>query len=161
MLWDEVVADVSRGYPDITFQSLLVDTAAARLVLDPGALDVIVASNLHGDILSDLTAALTGSLGMAPSANLHLGQEPSIDVRSPCTARRLDIAGRGIANPVGAVLSAAMMLDALGAPHLAERIRHAVESTCAAGVCTLDVGGSATGGEVTDAIIRNLARASV
>ena len=99
--------------PKCELESLLVDAAAARLVLDPGSIDVLVASNLHGDILSDLTGALAGSLGMAPSANLHLdGRFPSMF--EPVHGSALDLVGRGIANPIGAILSAAMMLDELG-----------------------------------------------
>jgi tartrate dehydrogenase/decarboxylase / D-malate dehydrogenase len=155
VLWDRVVAEVATGYPDVAFESLLVDAAAARLVLDPVSLDVIVASNLHGDILSDLTGALAGSLGMAPSANLHLdGRFPSMF--EPVHGSALEIVGAGVANPVGAILSAAMMLDELGTRVIAERIRSAVARTCATGICTRDVGGSATSAEVTDAIIADL-----
>lgn len=155
VLWDRVVAEVATGYPDVAFESLLVDAAAARLVLDPASLDVIVASNLHGDILSDLTGALAGSLGMAPSANLHLdGRFPSMF--EPVHGSALDIVGAGVANPVGAILSAAMMLDELGSSVIAERIRSAVARTCAAGICGRDVGGSATSAQVTDAIIADL-----
>ena len=155
VLWDQVVAEVAGDYPDVALESLLVDAAAARLVLDPASLDVIVASNLFGDILSDLTGALTGSLGMAPSANLHLdGRFPSMF--EPVHGSAFDIVGRGIANPVGAILSAAMMLDELGAASAGERLRRAVEAVCAEGICTPDVGGRATGGEVTAAIIDRL-----
>ena len=143
VLWDRVVAEVAGDYPEVAFQSLLVDAAAAKLILDPGSLDVIVASNLHGDVLSDVTGALAGSLGMAPSGNLHLdGRYPSMF--EPVHGSALDIVGRGIANPVGAILSAAMMLDELGAPATASRIRTAVSTTCARGVLTPDVGGTAT-----------------
>jgi tartrate dehydrogenase/decarboxylase / D-malate dehydrogenase len=159
VLWDRVVDEVATGFPDVAVESLLVDAAAARLVLDPASLDVIVASNLHGDILSDLTGALAGSLGMAPSANLHIdGRFPSMF--EPVHGSALDIAGQGVANPVGAILSAAMMLDELGMGVLAERIRSAVATTCAAGTCTRDVGGRATSAQVTEAIITDLRRTS-
>lgn len=152
VLWDRVVAEVASDYPDVALDSRLVDAAAAKLILDPGSLDVIVASNLHGDVLSDVTGALAGSLGMAPSGNLHLdGRFPSMF--EPVHGSALDIAGRGIANPVGAILSAAIMLDALGAPGTASRIRTAVATTCAGGVSTPDVGGTATSAEVTDAVV--------
>jgi tartrate dehydrogenase/decarboxylase / D-malate dehydrogenase len=151
VLWDQVVAEVAEDYADVTFDSLLVDAAAARLVLDPGSVDVLVGSNLHGDILSDLTAALTGSLGMAPSANLNIdGRHPSMF--EPVHGSALDIVGRGIANPIGAVLSAAMMLDELRAPKIANTIRVAVADVCASGCGTPDIGGSATSSEVADAI---------
>jgi tartrate dehydrogenase/decarboxylase / D-malate dehydrogenase len=152
VLWDRVVAEVAYDFPDVTLESLLVDAAAARLVLDPGSVDVLVASNLHGDILSDLTGALAGSLGMAPSANLHLdGIYPSMF--EPVHGSAPDIAGQGIANPIGAVLSAAMMLDELGSSASAEAIREAVAAACARGICTPDVGGDATSSEVADAML--------
>jgi tartrate dehydrogenase/decarboxylase/D-malate dehydrogenase len=152
VLWDEVVADVAREFDDVERESLLVDAAAARLVLDPGSIDVLVASNLHGDILSDLTGALAGSLGMAPSANLQLdGRYPSMF--EPVHGSALDIVGRGIANPVGAVLSAAIMLDELGHKPMAALIREGVARACACGICTPDIGGTSTSAEVADAII--------
>ena len=156
VLWDRVVAEVAEEFPDVELQSLLVDAAAARLVLDPGSVDVLVASNLHGDILSDLTGALAGSLGIAPSANLHLdGRFPSMF--EPVHGSAFDIAGRGIANPVGAILSAGMMVDELGASAVATVIRNGVARACARGICTPDVGGTATSAEVTDAIIAAVA----
>jgi tartrate dehydrogenase/decarboxylase/D-malate dehydrogenase len=152
VLWDQVVAEVAQDYADVELDSVLVDAAAARLVLDPGSVDVLVGSNLHGDILSDLTGALTGSLGMAPSANLNLdGRYPSMF--EPVHGSALDIVGRGIANPIGAVLSAAMMLDELRAPKIAHTIRVAVSQVCASGCATPDIGGSATSAEVADAIL--------
>jgi tartrate dehydrogenase/decarboxylase/D-malate dehydrogenase len=155
VLWDQVVADVGEGYPDVELQSLLVDAAAARLILDPASLDVLVASNLHGDVLSDVTGALAGSLGMAPSGNLHLdGRYPSMF--EPVHGSALDIVGRGIANPVGAILSAAMLLEELGAGSAAARIRDAVAATCAQAVSTPDVGGTARSAEVGDAVIAAL-----
>jgi tartrate dehydrogenase/decarboxylase / D-malate dehydrogenase len=155
VLWDEVVAEVAADFPDIAWSSVLVDAAAARLVLAPQDFDVLVASNLHGDILSDLTGALAGSLGMAPSANLSLDRSrPSM--YEPVHGSAFDIVGKGVANPIGMVLSAALMLDDLGLPRSAARVRGAVASACAAGVLTPDVGGSATTGEVADAIVRAL-----
>ena len=155
VLWDEVVAEVAAEFPDVTWDSVLVDAAAARLVLAPQDFDVLVASNLHGDILSDLTGALAGSLGMAPSANLSLdGLRPSM--YEPVHGSAFDIVGKGVANPIGMVLSAALMLDDLGLPESADRVRRAVASACAEGVLTRDVGGSATTGEVADAIVRAL-----
>jgi tartrate dehydrogenase/decarboxylase/D-malate dehydrogenase len=142
---------VAEDFADVELESLLVDAAAARLVLNPGSFDVLVGSNLHGDILSDLTGALAGSLGMAPSANLNLdGSRPSMF--EPVHGSALDIVGRGVANPIGAVLSAAMMLDELGVAKVADTIRVAVSRACAGGTCTPDVGGSATSAEVAEAI---------
>ncbi len=152
VLWDRVVAEVAESFSDVELESVLVDAAAARLVLDPRSFDVLVASNLHGDILSDLTGAIAGSLGMAPSANLHLnGRYPSMF--EPVHGSALDIAGRGIANPIGAVLSAAMMLDELGSPASADVIRGAVADACARGICTPDIGGSSTSADVSRAIL--------
>ena len=155
VLWDEVVAEVAADYPEVNWEPALVDAAAARLVLEPQEFDVIVASNLHGDILSDLTGALAGSLGMAPSANLSLDRSrPSM--YEPVHGSAFDLVGRGLANPIGMVLSAAMMLEDLGRSDTAGRVRDAVASACAAGVVTPDVGGSATTDEVADAILRAL-----
>ncbi|HTU95483.1 MAG TPA: isocitrate/isopropylmalate family dehydrogenase [Solirubrobacteraceae bacterium] len=155
VLWDEVVASVAQEFPDVRWESMLVDAAAARLVLAPQEFDVIVASNLHGDILSDLTGALAGSLGMAPSANLSLDRSrPSMF--EPVHGSAFDLVGRGLANPAGMVLSAALMLDDLGLAPSADRVRRAVASVCAAGVLTADVGGSATTAEVADAIVAAL-----
>ena len=155
VLWDEVVAEVAAGYPDVDWESVLVDAAAARLVLAPQEFDVVVASNLHGDILSDLTGALAGSLGMAPSANLSLDRSrPSM--YEPVHGSAFDLVGRDLANPIGMVLSAAMMLEDLGRDESAGRVRAAVASTCASGILTPDVGGSATTDEVADGIVHAL-----
>jgi tartrate dehydrogenase/decarboxylase / D-malate dehydrogenase len=152
VLWDEVVAEVAAGFPDVTWESVLVDAAAARLVLTPGDFDVLVASNLHGDVLSDLTGALAGSLGMAPSANLCLdGTRPSM--YEPVHGSAFDLVGRGLANPIGMVLSVAMMLDDLDAPAAAAAVRRAVAETCRRGVLTPDVGGTATTAEVAAALL--------
>ena len=155
VLWDEVVAEVAAGYPDVRWESVLVDAAAARLVLAPQEFDVVVASNLHGDILSDLTAALAGSLGMAPSANLSLDRSrPSM--YEPVHGSAFDLVGRGLANPIGMVLSAALMLDDLGLGAQAALVRRAVAAACAEGAVTPDVGGHATTQEVAEAIVRCL-----
>lgn len=156
VLWDEVVAEVAGGFPEIEFESVLVDAAAARLVLDPGSFDVLVASNLHADILSDLTGALCGSIGVAPSGNYDPSRRnPSMF--EPVHGSAPDIAGSGKANPVGAVLSGAMMLEHLGHPRLAAQIRIAVDQVCAAGVLTRDVGGNestaAVGAALVEAVV--------
>ena len=155
VLWDEVVAEIAAEFPDVRWESMLVDAAAARLVLAPQEFDVIVASNLHGDILSDLTGALAGSLGMAPSANLSLDRShPSMF--EPVHGSAFDLVGRGLANPIGMILSAALMLDDLDLRDCADRLRDAVASVCAGGVLTPDVGGHATTAEVAEAIIARL-----
>jgi hypothetical protein len=130
--------------------------AAARLILAPQHFDVLVASNLHGDVLSDLTGALAGSLGMAPSGNLSLdGSRPSM--YEPVHGSAFDLVGRGLANPVGMILSVALMLDDLGLDASAAVVRDAVATTCARGVLTGDVGGSAGTVEVTESILAAIA----
>jgi tartrate dehydrogenase/decarboxylase/D-malate dehydrogenase len=154
-LWDEVFAAVALDYPSVETEHWLVDAMAARFVLKPETLDVVVASNLFADILSDLGSALAGSLGIAASANLNPeGLYPSMF--EPVHGSAPDIAGQGIANPIGAIWSAALMLDHLGLAAEAARVMHALEVTCGQGVLTPDLGGTATTAQVTDAIIQHL-----
>jgi tartrate dehydrogenase/decarboxylase/D-malate dehydrogenase len=151
-LWDEVFARVALDYPSVATEHWLVDAMAARFVLRHETLDVVVASNLFADILSDLGSALAGSLGIAASANLNPERRyPSMF--EPVHGSAPDIAGQGIANPIGAIWSAALMLEHLGLQAEAEGVMRALESTCAAGVLTPDLGGSATTRQVTDAIL--------
>ncbi len=152
VLWDEVVAEVARDYPDVEWRKYHVDALAARMVTDPGSLDVIVASNLFGDILTDLGAALSGSLGLAPGANIDPSRRfPSMF--EPIHGSAPDIAGRGVANPIGAIWAAALMLDHLGHPALQERIVAAIERVLGAGrVRTQDLGGQAGTAEMTAAV---------
>jgi tartrate dehydrogenase/decarboxylase/D-malate dehydrogenase len=151
VLWDEVAAEVAARHPDIRYEHVLVDALAARMVLRPDTLDVIVASNLFGDILTDLGAALQGGMGMAASANLC----PDGDVPGlfePVHGSAPDIAGQGIANPCGAVWSAVLMLDHLGEAAASARLLSALEDVCRDGPRTRDLGGSASTAEVGDAI---------
>ena len=123
--WDRVFTEVSRDYPDIRTESLLVDAACMDLVRRPQDFDVIVASNLFGDILTDLSAAITGSIGLAPSANLNPSKAfPSLF--EPVHGSAPDIAGRGIANPMATMLAGSMMLDFLGETDAATRLERAV-----------------------------------
>jgi tartrate dehydrogenase/decarboxylase/D-malate dehydrogenase len=155
VLWDEVFERVSADYPDVTTDKELVDAAAARFVLRPQTLDVVVASNLHGDILSDLGSALAGSLGLAASANLNPDRRfPSMF--EPVHGSAPDIAGQGIANPLGAIGSGAMLLDHVGRPDLGDRIRRAIAATIRDGVRTRDLGGAYSTAEVTVAVIARL-----
>jgi tartrate dehydrogenase/decarboxylase/D-malate dehydrogenase len=155
VLWDEVFQRVAQEYPDVETESVLVDAMSAKFVLRPEDLSVVVASNLNADILSDLGSALAGSLGLAASANLNVERRfPSMF--EPVHGSAPDIAGRGVCNPVGAILSAAMMLDHLGLPDDAKAVRRAVETTCRLGVLTPDVGGTASTDEVTDTLISHL-----
>lgn len=154
-LWDEVFDRVAADYPAVSTEHWLVDAMAARFVLRHETLDVVVASNLFADILSDLGSALAGSLGIAASANLNPERRfPSMF--EPVHGSAPDIAGQGIANPIGAIWSAALMLQHLGLDAQAQRVIHALEATCAAGVLTPDLGGAATTREVTDAILAAL-----
>jgi tartrate dehydrogenase/decarboxylase / D-malate dehydrogenase len=142
VLWDEVVSEVAADFPDVTWRPYHVDALAARMVTHPGTLDVIVASNLFGDILTDLGAALTGSLGLAPGANLNpLRDAPSMF--EPIHGSAPDIAGRGIANPVGTLWAGAMMLENLGEEGAARRLVEAIRSVVGEGrVRTPDLGGA-------------------
>ena len=150
--WDEVVAETVREYPDVTLTSELVDALAAHLVLNPWSCEVIVASNLFGDILSDLGSSVTGSIGLAPSANLNPeGDFPSLF--EPVHGSAPDIAGKGLANPVGQIWSGAMMLEHLGHPEAAAHLRAAFESALRDGFGTRDVGGTSSTLEFTAAVL--------
>ncbi|KKW65453.1 tartrate dehydrogenase [Mycolicibacterium elephantis] len=151
--WDEIVAERAEQFPDVRFDSEHIDALAAKFVLQPQRFDVVVGSNLFGDILSDLAAAVAGSIGIAPSANLDpTKQHPSMF--EPVHGSAPDIAGRGVANPVGAVWSAALMLEQLGHPQAAADVLAAMESTLASPETrTADLGGSASTAEVTEALV--------
>jgi tartrate dehydrogenase/decarboxylase/D-malate dehydrogenase len=153
--FDEVFREVGEEYPDVEASLMHADALAARLVLDPERFDVVVGSNLLGDILSEVTAAVSGAIGIAPSANLNPEREyPSLF--EPIHGSAPDIAGEGIANPAGAIWAGAMLLDHIGRPEAAERVLAALEDTLANGTRTRDLGGSATTGEVTDAVVELL-----
>jgi tartrate dehydrogenase/decarboxylase/D-malate dehydrogenase len=152
--WDEVVAGVAADYPDVEWDAEHIDALCAKVVLDPGRFDVIVASNLFGDVLSDLTAAVAGSIGIAPSANLDpTSSSPSMF--EPVHGSAPDIAGQGLANPLGAVWSAAMMLDHLGHEAAGADVLRAVEHSLRDPASrTRDLGGSADTDAVTEALVR-------
>ncbi|MCL4819602.1 MAG: tartrate dehydrogenase [Vicinamibacteria bacterium] len=156
VLWDEVVAEVAREFPRVSWRSYHVDALAARMVTHPQTLDVIVGSNLFGDILTDLGAAISGSLGLGPGANLNPERvHPSMF--EPIHGSAPDIAGKGIANPIGAIQAGAMLLDHLGAGEAATLVTAAVHATLAAGAPrTPDLGGAATTADVTQAILSRL-----
>lgn len=152
VLWDDVFARVATEYPDVETESVLVDAMSAKFVLRPEDLSVVVASNLNADILSDLGSALAGSLGLAASANYNPERRfPSMF--EPVHGSAPDIAGQGIANPIGTILSGALMLDHLGLPDEAARVQKAVDATTGAGVRTRDIGGTAGTDQVVDAVI--------
>lgn len=152
VLWDDVVEEVARDFPDVSWRKYHVDALAARMVTHPATLDVIVGSNLFGDILTDLGAAVTGSLGLAPGANINPERRhPSMF--EPIHGSAPDIAGRGIANPIGAIWAGALMLDHLGARAAHDRIVSAIERSLADdGPKTPDLGGTATTVDVANAI---------
>ncbi|WP_193176970.1 tartrate dehydrogenase [Oricola nitratireducens] len=156
VLWDEVAREVSADFPDVTWDKVLVDAMTVRMTLNPRSLDTIVATNLHADILSDLAAALAGSIGIAPTANLDpTRRAPSMF--EPIHGSAFDITGKGIANPIGAFWSASMMLDYLGEAAAAQRLLKAIEQVTAnPDLHTPDLGGSATTRNVTDAVIKTL-----
>jgi len=153
VMWDEIAAEVAQDYPDVTWDKMLVDAMTMRMTLKPGTLDTIVATNLHADILSDLAAALAGSLGIAPTANINPERRfPSMF--EPIHGSAFDITGKGIANPVGTFWTATMMLEHLGEKPAAERLMRAIERVTAdPSLHTPDLGGSATTRQVTDAVI--------
>jgi len=157
--WDEVVADVATDYPDVEWDAEHIDALCAKVVLDPGRFDVIVGSNLFGDVLSDLTAAVAGSIGIAPSANLD-PTHTSPSMFEPVHGSAPDIAGQGLANPLGAVWSAAMMLDHLGHEAAGAAVLRAVEQSLREKASrTRDLGGDATTEQATEALVRLVAEA--
>ncbi len=151
-LFLETVMEAAKQYPDVETYDIIVDAAAMKLVRDPRSFDVLVSTNLFGDILSDLMAGLTGGLGIAPSANV--GERYAIF--EPVHGSAPDIAGRGISNPTATFLTAAMLLDHLDQPQWARRIEAAVNGVLASGPLTADLGGSATTEQFTDAVIAAL-----
>jgi len=152
VLWDEVVRDVAREYPDVTVTSYLIDALAARFVYAPESLDVVVASNLYGDILTDIGAALQGSLGLAGSANLDPERRhPSLF--EPVHGSAPTIAGRNVVNPLAALWAAVLMLEHLGENDGAGLLMRAIEQVARRGPHTADIGGSGTTTEVAAAVV--------
>ena len=160
VMWDEIAAEVAAEFPDVTWDKMLVDAMTMRMVIKPQTIDTIVASNLHADILSDLAAALAGSLGIAPTANIN----PERDAPSmfePIHGSAFDITGKGIANPVATFWTAVMMLEHLGEKPSADRLMRAVEKVTAdPSLHTPDLGGTATTRQVTDAVVAALRQAN-
>ena len=153
--WDRVIEEVSKEYPDVAFNKMYIDNASASFVLKPEVFDVIITTNLFGDILSDLGGAIMGSLGLGGSGNIN----PEKDFPSmfePIHGSAPDIAGQDIANPIGQIWSAAIMLEHLGEVEAANNIMEAIDKSTSAGVLTVDLGGSASTSDVADAVIKNL-----
>jgi tartrate dehydrogenase/decarboxylase/D-malate dehydrogenase len=152
VLWDEVVEAVAADYPDVEAEKVLVDALAARMVRNPESIDVVVASNLFGDILTDLAGAIQGGLGVCASANLSPGARPGMF--EPVHGSAPDIAGMGVANPIGAIWSAAMLLEHVGEDAAAAKVMAALAEV---DVRTRDVGGTASTVQVGDAIAARVA----
>ena len=153
VLWDDVALEVARDFPDVAWEKMLVDAMTVRMVTQPQSLDTIVATNLHADVLSDLAAALSGSIGVAPTANLN----PRCDTPSmfePIHGSAFDITGKGIANPIGTFWSLVMLLEHIGEAGAAAQLMQAIETVTAdEGLHTPDLGGDATTEKVTAALI--------
>ena len=160
VMWDEIALQVSKEFPDVAWDKELVDASTARMVNRPASLDTIVATNLHADILSDLAAALAGSLGIAPTGNIDPERRyPSMF--EPIHGSAFDIMGRGLANPLGTFWSVVMMLEHLGEADAARRLMHAIEQvTAEPAMHTRDLGGSATTAQVTRAVCDRIAEAT-
>jgi tartrate dehydrogenase/decarboxylase/D-malate dehydrogenase len=157
VMWDEIAAEVAGEFPDVRWDKMLVDAMTMRMTLRPQTLDTIVATNLHADILSDLAAALAGSLGIAPTANLN-PERTFPSMFEPIHGSAFDIAGKGIANPIATFWTGSMMLEHLGEPAAAARLMRAVERVTAdPALHTPDLGGKATTRDVTRAVCAALA----
>jgi tartrate dehydrogenase/decarboxylase/D-malate dehydrogenase len=152
VLWDEVAQEVAADHRDVKLERVLVDALAARMVSDPASLDVVVASNLFGDVLTDIAAVLQGGMGMAASASVG----ESTPIFEPVHGSAPDIAGKGIANPMGAIWSAVLMLETLGLADAGTQLMGALEDVAREGPRTGDVGGTASTSEVGDAIAERL-----
>ncbi|WP_026435199.1 tartrate dehydrogenase [Acidovorax sp. JHL-9] len=160
VMWDEIAAQVSAEFPDVQWDKELVDAATARMVNRPATLDTIVATNLHADILSDLAAALAGSLGIAPTGNIDPERRyPSMF--EPIHGSAFDIMGKGLANPIGTFWSVVMLLEHLGEAGAARAVMQAIEQVTAnPALHTRDLGGTATTAQVTDAVCALIGSAS-
>ena len=153
VMWDEIATEVAAEFPDVNWDKILVDAMTVRMTTNPQSLDTIVATNLHADILSDLAAALSGSIGVAPTANLN-PERMSPSMFEPIHGSAFDITGKGIANPVATFWSASMMLEHIGETDAAAKLMLAIETVTAnPDLHTPDLGGKATTDQVTDAVI--------
>lgn len=157
VMWDEIAVQISKEFPDVTWDKELVDAATARMINRPATMDTIVATNLHADILSDLAAALAGSLGIAPTGNIDPERRyPSMF--EPIHGSAFDIMGKGLANPIGTFWSVVMLLEHLGEQAAADRLMQAIEDVTAnPRLHTRDLGGLATTAQVTAAVCEKIA----
>jgi tartrate dehydrogenase/decarboxylase/D-malate dehydrogenase len=160
VMWDEIALQISWEFPDVTWDKELVDASTARMINRPASLDTLVATNLHADILSDLAAALAGSLGIAPTGNIDPEHRyPSMF--EPIHGSAFDIMGKGLANPIGTFWSVVMLLEHLGEHEAAKRLMSAIQLVTAnPALHCRDLGGNATTQQVTDAVCDILAAAS-
>ena len=158
VMWDEIALQTAMEFPDVTWDKELVDACTARMVNRPASLDTLVATNLHADVLSDLAAALAGSLGIAPTANIDPERRyPSMF--EPIHGSAFDIMGKGLANPVGTFWSAVMLLEHLGEAEAAQKLMHVIEQiTAEPSLHTRDLGGNATTAQVTQAVCARIAK---
>ena len=158
VMWDEIFSEISQDYRDVTTDKMLVDAMTTRMVLDPKSIDTVVASNLHADILTDLAASLSGSMGIAPTGNLDPDKRhPSMF--EPIHGSAFDIMGKGIANPIGTYWSSVMMLENLGEFNAAQRLMNAIEKlTLEKRVLSHDLGGNNSTEEITAEMINILSR---
>lgn len=148
VFWDEIIEEVSHDYPDVQYDFLLVDAATMKFVQNPGFFDVIVTTNMYGDILSDLGGAMVGSVGLSGSGNINPDDSDYPSMYEPVHGSAPDIAGQGIANPIGTILSGALMLKDLGQPDAAAMIENAVATVLQSGLKTRDLGGTASTADI-------------
>ena len=151
VMWDDIFEEVRKDFPDVTTDKMLVDAMTTRMVLDPASIDTVVATNLHADVLSDLAAALSGSMGIAPTSNLN-PERTFPSMFEPIHGSAFDIMGQGIANPIGAFWTASMMLDHLGEADASAVLMRAIETFTGTGRLPRDLGGDATTNDVTESI---------
>lgn len=155
VLWDEIAVKVAKDFPDVTVDKMLVDAMTMRMVNSPKSLDTIVGTNLHMDIISDLAAALAGSIGVAPSSNLDpTRRNPSLF--EPVHGSAFDITGKGVANPVATMWSAAEMLAWIGEEDAKAKLMQCIENVCEKGILTRDLGGKADTKDVTKAVCEEI-----
>ena len=159
VMWDEIAAEIATEFPDVTWDKMLVDAMTMRMVMKPATLDTIVATNLHADVLSDLAAALAGSLGIAPTANIN-PERTFPSMFEPIHGSAFDIMGQGVANPIGTFWSAVMLLEHVGEPAAAQQLMTAIEQVTAdPRTHTPDLGGTARTEDVTAAVVAAVAGA--
>lgn len=159
LLWDEVANLVSKDFQDVEMDLMLVDAMTARMVLHPETIDTVVATNLHADILSDLAAALAGSIGIAPTSNID-PKKLNPSMFEPIHGSAWDIAGKGIANPIATFWTAAEMVRWFGHDDAADKLMRCIEDVCERGIKTKDIGGTSSTEEVTTAVCREIGATS-